>query len=112
MSATKFTCPNCGRKSKVKVWPLKCSCAHVYSSPTSEGLALITLPTPQGLRAVDNVLDDGERTKLFDNSDPSLIGNRFAAITSALGFPPCGKCEARKKWLNKAHAWLRGQASN
>ena len=50
-----------------------------------------------------------EVESLFDGeSDPTLLGNRIAALTTALGIPPCGGCAKRKAWLNKAHLWLRG----
>lgn len=42
-------------------------------------------------------------------TDPTLLGNRIAAITTALGIPPCSGCGARQAWLNKAHQWLREQ---
>jgi hypothetical protein len=35
-----------------------------------------------------------------------LAGDLVAALTTALGVPPCGGCEKRKQWLNRAHAWL------
>jgi hypothetical protein len=49
-----------------------------------------------------------EAGELFPGeSDPTLLGNRIAALTTAIGIPPCGGCEKRKAWLNNAHAWLR-----
>jgi hypothetical protein len=45
--------------------------------------------------------------ELFPDADPTLLGNRITALTTAIGFPPCGGCENRKKWLNSAHQWLR-----
>jgi len=50
-------------------------------------------------------LTDAERAELFP--DPTLIGNRLAALTTALGIPPCGGCGQRQEWLNRAHVWLR-----
>lgn len=44
---------------------------------------------------------------LPDLTDPTLIGNRLAAITTALGIPPCGGCESRQEWLNRAHLLVR-----
>lgn len=38
-----------------------------------------------------------------------LLGDLIAAMTTAIGIPPCGGCEKRKAWLNKAHAWLLGR---
>ncbi len=35
-----------------------------------------------------------------------LIGDRIKELTDALGIPQCGGCEARQKWLNKAHEWI------
>lgn len=40
-------------------------------------------------------------------ADQTLIGNRIAALTKAIGIPHCGGCESRRQWLNKAHEWLR-----
>jgi hypothetical protein len=37
-----------------------------------------------------------------------LAGDLLAALTTAIGIPPCKGCTRRKKWLNRAHAWLRG----
>lgn len=37
-----------------------------------------------------------------------LAGDLLAALTTAIGIPPCGGCKQRKQWLNRAHAWLRG----
>ena len=37
-----------------------------------------------------------------------LAGDVVAALTKAIGIPPCGGCEQRRQWLNKAHLWLRG----
>src|SRR5687768_8983687 len=55
------------------------------------------------------ILSDAEVAELLpDLSDPTLIGNRIAALTTAIGIPPCAGCETRKTWMNKAHAWLRG----
>ncbi len=54
-------------------------------------------------------LSESEIKGLIAGSDPTLIGNRIAALTSALGIPPCGSCGARQEWLNKAHEWLRKQ---
>jgi hypothetical protein len=52
-----------------------------------------------------------EAAKLFPGeTDPTLLGNRIAELTTALGIPPCGGCEKRKAWINKAHAWLRSLA--
>lgn len=50
-----------------------------------------------------------ELAKLTDGlDDPTLIGNRIATITAMFGVPPCGDCKKRQKWLNRIHAWLRG----
>jgi hypothetical protein len=35
-----------------------------------------------------------------------LLGDRIAELTAALGVPPCGRCNERKKWLNEAHEWI------
>jgi hypothetical protein len=49
-----------------------------------------------------------ESKELFGDSDPTLLGNQIAALTKAIGIPPCGGCEKRRQWLNKATLWLRG----
>lgn len=54
----------------------------------------------------DHGLTDAEVAELFP--DPTLIGNRISALTTALGIPPCDSCGRRKEWLNKAHSFLRG----
>lgn len=60
------------------------------------------------LRIEPAVLRDSEIAELFpDSTDRTLIGNRIAAMTEALGIPPCGGCDKRRKWMNRAHAWLR-----
>lgn len=57
----------------------------------------------------DGPLTALEKASLFPDSDPTLLGNRIAALTSAIGIPPCGSCNKRKAWLNKAHEWIRAQ---
>ena len=52
-------------------------------------------------------LPDDELAELFP--DPTLIGDRLAKLTSALGIPPCGGCGHRCDWLNRAHLWLQNQ---
>lgn len=64
-----------------------------------------------GLAGAKSLLSPAESGELFPDSDPTLLGNRIAALTTAIGIPPCGGCNKRKAWLNKAHAWLRGLAS-
>jgi hypothetical protein len=49
-----------------------------------------------------------EAKELFGDSDPSLWGNQIKALTDAIGIPPCGGCDKRRQWLNKAHLWLKG----
>lgn len=38
-----------------------------------------------------------------------LLGDYIAAMTTAIGIPPCGGCEQRKKWVNAAHRWVNGR---
>lgn len=65
-----------------------------------------------GVAAVHSaMLDDKEKAALFPDADPTLLGNRIAALTTAIGIPPCGGCNKRKAWINKAHAWVRALAS-
>jgi hypothetical protein len=53
-------------------------------------------------------LTEAEKAELFpDVTDPTLLGERIAALTSALGIPPCGGCTERKNWLNRAHQLVR-----
>lgn len=56
-------------------------------------------------------LSPAEVAELFPGEDPTLLGNRIKALTGAIGIPACGGCEARREWLNKAHAYLRGSTS-
>ena len=35
-----------------------------------------------------------------------LAGDVLAALIAAIGIPPCGGCEQRRQWLNRAHAWI------
>lgn len=35
-----------------------------------------------------------------------LLGDAVAALTKAIGIPPCGGCDKRRQWLNTAHAWI------
>lgn len=44
-------------------------------------------------------------------SEGMLLGDYIAAMTTAIGIPPCGGCEKRKAWLNAAHAWILGRAT-
>lgn len=37
-----------------------------------------------------------------------LLGDLIAEMTRAVGIPTCGGCEKRRQWLNRVHAWLRG----
>jgi len=50
---------------------------------------------------------DAELSELFPNDDPTLWGNRIKAVTDAIGFPPCGGCDTRRRWINAAHEWVR-----
>lgn len=56
-------------------------------------------------------LKTAEKAKLESAAKQSgmLLGDAIAALTNAIGIPPCGGCEKRKAWLNAAHAWLIGQ---
>lgn len=60
-------------------------------------------------KAEPQKLKDKDIAELFPGEDPTLLGNRIAAMTAAIGIPACGGCTARKNWLNQAHAWLRGE---
>jgi hypothetical protein len=64
--------------------------------------------TDEGYATTRNVLSAAETADLFPGeTDPTLLGNRIAALTEAIGLPACGGCHRRKNWLNRAHAWLR-----
>ena len=62
-----------------------------------------TAPPHAGLTA-------SEVKELFPDEDPTLIGNRIAALTAALGIPTCGGCDKRRQWMNKAHLWLKSKS--
>jgi hypothetical protein len=82
-------------------------------SPPDRTFAVCRVPeSPEwAAEQVANRLTADEHHELFGSGDPSLLGNRIAALTSALGIPPCGGCGQRAAWLNKAHKWLREQLS-
>ena len=54
---------------------------------------------------------DGVRERLLPDeliaAHGPLAGDVIAALTKAIGIPPCGACEKRRQWLNQAHQWLR-----
>ncbi len=52
-------------------------------------------------------LSSTELAEIFGSDDSTLWGNRIAAVTSAIGFPPCAGCEERQGWVNRAHALAR-----
>jgi hypothetical protein len=71
---------------------------------------LMMMAAPGAAKEPAPILSLEETESLFGASgadDPTLLGNRIAALTKAVGFPPCGKCNARKVWLNRAHQWVR-----
>lgn len=98
----RWHCPECGYTTK-----------RAYEQPPA---SICGNPRPaSGKPHVPRILDAHEVAKLFPgevfpDDDPTLLGNRIAALTTALGIPPCGGCKQRKAWLNKAHKWLRGEA--
>lgn len=108
----RFKCENksCGYVSRreISLWPFQCFCGRVYQAP--DGCEAKPKDKPrQPKESPVQGLTQAEREELFPGeSDQSLLGNRIAAMTTALGIPPCGGCGNRKAWLNKAHAWLRG----
>jgi len=98
----KVKCDNCGRKARIPDggWPWYCACNVVYSAP---GVVLRIIGDKT------TILLPGEAEMLFPGEDPTLLGNRIKALTDAIGLPECSGCKRRQKWLNRAHAWLRGQ---
>jgi hypothetical protein len=38
-----------------------------------------------------------------------LAGDLIAALTTAIGIPPCNGCKKRREWCNRAHLWLLGE---
>jgi hypothetical protein len=97
-----FKC-QCGISVKVRDWPFHCVCGRSYASEMAEPAI--------GERRARRSLKGINIARLVGNGDPTLLGNRIAALTAAVGIPPCGGCEKRRAWLNKAHAWLRGKIS-
>jgi hypothetical protein len=85
-------------------------CQRTIADPAAPGLCIndaeaIVRLNPLALLAPE------ETAELFPgDSDPTLLGNRVRDVLKAIGFPPCGGCDKRRKWLNKAHAWLRGES--
>jgi hypothetical protein len=112
-------CPKCGRELRPRSLKYQIICRCGQRCIVEDGVTR-KLDAPPVLRiAVQR--EDGappigsyplradEASKLFPDEDQTLLGNRIKALTDALGIPPCGGCEKRRQWLNKAHAWLRGQ---
>lgn len=105
-------CPRCHRPLRLTAadFPLSC-CGRRYATIDEMRSA-----APEPGRSVPPQppiaqLTPAESAELFPGEpDPTLLGNRIAALTSAIGIPPCGGCSKRKAWLNKAHAWLRSLA--
>ena len=94
-------CTRCGKTSGKTKDPLErihsSSCRALGDKPA----AVAQVP----------VLSAQERKELFGESDPTLLGNRIAELTKAIGIPPCGGCNMRIDWLNRAHVWLREKLS-
>ena len=85
-----LTCQTCGREIRTRRpdKAFKAACGKAGSAPQ---------------------LTAEEQAALFPKTDPTLIGERIAAMTKALGIVPCGGCNKRREWLNRAHQWLRDQ---
>lgn len=103
-----MTC-SCGQSWPLsrRHFPFYCTCGQRHESPESMQTAGEINEAPRPPRVPG--LTRAETSDLFrgEADDPALLGNRIAALTSAIGLPPCGGCEVRKAWLNKAHAWVR-----
>jgi hypothetical protein len=85
-------------------FPIHCRCGMRYDlEGRSEQLAAEPRTPPQ-------LLAEAELAKLRQ-IDPTLIGNRLESLFKAVGVPPCGGCEKRRDWLNRAHAWVRDTLS-
>lgn len=105
---------------KCVLWkePAETIAANLAANPPLDP-QLFALPGPVCKRRAAPVpakpaetLSEATVKELFGtDADPTLLGNHIAALTSALGFPPCGGCNKRKAWLNAAHTWLRGSAT-
>lgn len=54
------------------------------------------------------LLPEPDRIRSEAKARGKLLGDVICAMTKAVGFPPCGGCDARREWLNNAHAWVRG----
>lgn len=92
----RYRCPHCGREVRLR-----------------ERIDPATVKAACGAYRPRELLSAKERKDLFgDEADPTLLGNRIAALTAAIGIPPCGSCTKRKAWLNRAHEWLRATAGS
>lgn len=60
-----------------------------------------------GSPEANNNLDTEELLFIFGEADATLLGNRIAKLTTVLGIPPCGDCNGRRDWVNRAHDWVR-----
>lgn len=85
-------------------WPLRCACGRFYKDAETPPVKITATPSSSNLSS-------SEVAELFPGEDATLLGNRIAALTEAIGIPHCGGCESRRRWLNKAHDWLRSIAA-
>lgn len=90
---------------------VRCSRCGLSTAPTPSPLDNIFSqckaapfePTPSPPPLAEPEIDE-----LMGEADKTLIGSRLKELFAAIGFPPCGGCDQRAEWLNKAHKWLRG----
>lgn len=96
----------CGIVSRPPRFPVRCACGRRYTAPgqLSEEPPKARRAAP-AIRVPKEIIVAAEAEALKRGL---LAGDMIAALTTALGIPPCGGCERRKEWLNRAHAWLRG----
>jgi hypothetical protein len=111
-----YQCTHCRRIVPLKPHnvPFTCACGSRFTSldemrATTQQLTRRRGPAAaKGLSKEDRLVRQLPEIKAAAESREMLIGDAIAAMTKAIGIPPCGGCEKRRVWLNKAHAWVKG----
>lgn len=104
----------CGQVWRLKPmhFPFYCPCGKRHEGDTLMRLAMPDELPPKP--TIEQALKSDERTQLEAAAKESglLLGDAIAALTTAIGIPPCGGCEKRKQWLNAAHRWFRDRLAS
>ena len=107
-------CPDCQSVWNLRddEFPFHCTCRKRFASPADmPGAVADAKPTKRTQTQEEKLLrllPEPDKIKAEAKSRGMLVGDVIAAMTKAVGIPPCGGCESRRVWLNKAHEWVRG----